>query len=128
MLAARLSDAKFFWEQDLKVPLETYLPKLENMLFYEGMGTLRAKADRIAALAAWIAAEYFPERDPETARRAGLLAKADLATAMVGEFPELQGIMGGYYADHAGEAGHRLPRCSSNISLRSKAASRPVSR
>jgi len=103
VLAARLSDAKFFWEQDLKAPLETYLPKLENMLFYEGMGTLRAKADRIAALAAWIAAEYFPERDPETARRAGLLAKADLATAMVGEFPELQGIMGGYYADHAGE-------------------------
>jgi len=103
VLAARLSDAKFFWEQDLKAPLESYLPKLENMLFYEGMGTLRAKADRIALLAGWIAAEYFPERDPETARRAGLLAKADLATAMVGEFPELQGIMGGYYADHAGE-------------------------
>jgi len=103
VLAARLSDAKFFWEQDLKAPLETYLPKLENMLFYEGMGTLRAKADRIASLAAWIAAEYFPERDPETARRAGLLAKADLATSMVGEFPELQGIMGGYYAEHAGE-------------------------
>jgi glycyl-tRNA synthetase beta chain len=103
VLAARLSDAKFFWEQDLKAPLETYLPKLENMLFYEGMGTLRAKADRIASLSAWIAAEYFPERDPETARRAGLLAKADLATAMVGEFPELQGIMGGYYAQHAGE-------------------------
>jgi glycyl-tRNA synthetase beta chain len=103
VLAARLSDAKFFWEQDLKAPLETYLPKLENMLFYEGMGTLRAKADRIASLSAWIAAEYFPERDPETAHRAGLLAKADLATAMVGEFPELQGIMGGYYAEHAGE-------------------------
>ncbi|MBY8822753.1 glycine--tRNA ligase subunit beta [Sphingomonas colocasiae] len=103
VLAARLSDAKFFWEQDLKAPLDAYLPKLENMLFYEGMGTLRAKAERIAALAAWIAAEYFPERDPETARRAGLLAKADLATGMVGEFPELQGIMGGYYAEHAGE-------------------------
>ncbi len=103
VLAARLSDAKFFWEQDLKALLETYLPKLENMLFYEGMGTLRAKADRIASLAAWIATEYFPERDPETARRAGLLAKADLATSMVGEFPELQGIMGGYYAEHAGE-------------------------
>lgn len=103
VLAARLSDAKFFWEQDLKAPLDAYLPKLENMLFYEGMGTLRAKAERIAALSAWIAAEYFPERDPETARRAGLLAKADLATGMVGEFPELQGIMGGYYAEHAGE-------------------------
>ncbi|TAK12512.1 MAG: glycine--tRNA ligase subunit beta, partial [Rhizorhabdus sp.] len=99
VLAARLSDAKFFWEQDLKVPLEGYLQKLEAMLFYEGMGTLRAKADRIADLAGWIANAYFPERDPETARRAGLLAKADLATAMVGEFPELQGVMGGYYAE-----------------------------
>lgn len=103
VLAARLSDAKFFWEQDLKVPLEAYLPKLEAMLFYEGMGTLREKADRIAALAAWIAGAYFPERDPETARRAGLLAKADLATGMVGEFPELQGIMGAYYAERGGE-------------------------
>jgi len=103
VLAARLSDAKFFWEQDLKTPLDDYLPKLENMLFYEGMGTLRAKAERISELAAWIAKEYFPERDPETARRAGLLAKADLATGMVGEFPELQGIMGGYYAERAGE-------------------------
>ncbi len=103
VLAARLSDAKFFWEQDLKVPLEVYLPKLEAMLFYEGMGTLRAKADRIANLAAWIARRHFPERDPQTAHRAGLLAKADLATAMVGEFPELQGIMGGYYAERGGE-------------------------
>ncbi len=103
VLAARLSDAKFFWEQDLKVPLEAYLPKLESMLFYEGMGTLREKADRIASLAGWIAGAYFPERDPETARRAGLLAKADLATGMVGEFPELQGIMGAYYAERGGE-------------------------
>ncbi|MGF7146399.1 glycyl-tRNA synthetase beta chain [Sphingomonas zeicaulis] len=103
VLAARLSDAKFFWEQDLKVPLDDVLPKLETMLFYEGMGTLRAKAERIGKLAGWIAEAYFPERDPETARRAGLLAKADLATQMVGEFPELQGIMGGYYAERAGE-------------------------
>jgi len=103
VLAARLSDAKFFWEQDLKASLEDYLPKLEAMLFYEGMGTLREKAGRISDLAAWIARAYFPERDPETAARAGLLAKADLATAMVGEFPELQGIMGGYYAEKGGE-------------------------
>ncbi|KRB86129.1 glycine--tRNA ligase subunit beta [Sphingomonas sp. Root710] len=103
VLAARLSDAKFFWEQDLKIRLEDYLPKLESMLFYEGMGTLRAKADRIADLAAWIATAYFPDRDAETAHRAGLLAKADLATAMVGEFPELQGVMGGYYAEKGGE-------------------------
>jgi len=103
VLAARLADARFFWEHDLKVPLDDYLPKLESMLFYEGMGSLRAKADRIAELAEWLAQQYFPERDPETARRAGLLAKADLATGMVGEFPELQGVMGSYYAERGGE-------------------------
>ena len=103
VLAARLSDARFFWEQDLKVSLEEYLPKLESMLFYEGMGSLRAKSSRIAELSAWLAREYFPERDPEIARRAGFLAKADLATAMVGEFPELQGVMGSYYAERQGE-------------------------
>ena len=103
VLAARLADARFFWEHDLKVPLEDYLPKLDSMLFYEGMGSLRAKADRIAELSAWLATQYFPERDPETARRAGLLSKADLATGMVGEFPELQGVMGSYYAERQGE-------------------------
>ncbi|QNM83936.1 glycine--tRNA ligase subunit beta [Sphingomonas sabuli] len=103
VLAARLADARFFWEQDLKAPLDSYLPKLDGMLFYEGMGSLRAKADRIADLAARLTAAYFPDRDPETSRRAGLLAKADLATGMVGEFPELQGIMGGYYAERGGE-------------------------
>ncbi|TFI57898.1 glycine--tRNA ligase subunit beta [Sphingomonas parva] len=103
VLAARLSDAKFFWEQDLKAPLDAFLPRLDDMLFYEGMGSLRAKADRIGALAAAICTRWFPDRDPETARRAGILAKADLATAMVGEFPELQGVMGGYYAEAAGE-------------------------
>ncbi len=103
VLAARLSDARFFWEQDLKVQLEDYLPKLEGMLFYEGMGSLRAKVDRIAELSRIFTERYFPERDPETARRAGLLAKADLASAMVGEFPELQGVMGSYYAERGGE-------------------------
>jgi glycyl-tRNA synthetase beta chain len=103
VLAARLADARFFWEQDLKISLEDYLPKLESMLFYEGMGSLRAKADRIAELSNWLATRYFPDRDPETARRAGLLAKADLATGMVGEFPELQGVMGSYYAERQGE-------------------------
>jgi glycyl-tRNA synthetase beta chain len=103
VLAARLSDAKFFWEQDKKLPLEAYLPKLDGMLFYEGMGTLRAKAERVSRLAGEIARRYFPERDPATAERAGLLAKADLASGMVGEFPELQGVMGAYYAEHGGE-------------------------
>ena len=103
VLAARLADARFFWEHDLATPLESFLPKLEGMLFYDGMGSLRAKADRIAELAAAICRDHFPERDPETAGRAGLLAKADLASQMVGEFPELQGIMGGYYAERGGE-------------------------
>ncbi|MCL6682899.1 glycine--tRNA ligase subunit beta [Sphingomonas alba] len=103
VLAARLSDARFFWEQDLKVPLEELLPKIDQMLFYEGMGSLRAKAERIAKLSKAICEKWFPERDPETAYRAGLLAKTDLASGMVGEFPELQGIMGGYYAERAGE-------------------------
>ena len=103
VLAARLSDARFFWEQDLKVPLEDWLPKIEQMLFYEGMGSLRAKAERIAQLSRSICEKWFPERDSETAFRAGLLAKTDLASGMVGEFPELQGIMGGYYAERAGE-------------------------
>jgi glycyl-tRNA synthetase beta chain len=67
------------------------------------MGSLRAKADRIASLAAKFTEAYFRGHEPETARRAGLLAKADLATGMVGEFPELQGVMGGYYAERAGE-------------------------
>jgi glycyl-tRNA synthetase beta chain len=103
VLAARLADARFFWQQDLKQPLDDFLPKLEQMLFYEGMGSLREKADRIAGLSASICRTWFPERDPETARRAGLLAKADLATAMVSEFPELQGVMGGHYAERQGE-------------------------
>lgn len=103
VLAARLSDAKFFWEQDKKRPLDAYLAKLDDMLFYEGMGTLREKADRLSRLSGEIARRYFPDRDPATAERAGLLAKADLGTGMVGEFPELQGIMGGYYAEHLGE-------------------------
>ena len=103
VLAARLSDARFFWEQDLKVPLEELLPKIDEMLFYAGMGSLRAKAERIAKLSRAICEKWFPERDPETAYRAGLLAKSDLASGMVGEFPELQGIMGGYYAERAGE-------------------------
>ncbi|MFC3711616.1 glycine--tRNA ligase subunit beta [Sphingoaurantiacus capsulatus] len=103
VLAARLSDAKFFWEQDKKQALETYLAKLDGMLFYEGMGSLREKTERLSRLSSEIARRYFPERDPATAERAGLLAKADLGTGMVGEFPELQGIMGGYYAEQGGE-------------------------
>src|SRR6185503_13901714 len=71
VLAARLADARFFWEQDVKIPLEEFLPKLEPMLFYEGMGSLREKADRISKLSAKICLAWFVGRDSETARRAG---------------------------------------------------------
>jgi glycyl-tRNA synthetase beta chain len=90
VLRARLSDAKFFWETDLKHPLESWVPKLADRLYYQGLGTVADKAQRISKLAGHLGG-------PEAAR-AGLLAKADLSSDMVGEFPELQGIMGRYYA------------------------------
>ena len=102
VLRARLSDAKFFWEQDKKRTLESRLPKLEERIFQAKLGTMRAKADRIAALAAYLAKPVGA--DAEAAKRAGLLAKADLSSDMVGEFPDLQGLMGRYYALHAGES------------------------
>ena len=142
VLAARLSDAKFFWEQDLKVPLEEQAKKLAGIVFHEKLGTLADKVDRVAKLARWLveegivggltrppattlpfvssevetrAAGAAPEARPSTslgtngvdrdrerladmAEQAARLSKADLVTGMVGEFPELQGIMGGYYA------------------------------
>ncbi|MBB5374082.1 glycine--tRNA ligase subunit beta [Acidocella aromatica] len=99
VLRARLSDARHFWELDLKTPLDQLLPKLEKITFHAKIGTQRARADRIAALAGDIAGLLggTPEQVGQAAE-AGLLAKADLVTGMVGEFPELQGIMGGYYA------------------------------
>lgn len=97
VLAARLSDARFFWEQDRRQPLEAYLPKLAQIKFHEKLGDMAAKADRIAKLAEHLAAQ-IPGCNAAHAGRAGLLAKADLVTGMVGEFPELQGVMGGYYA------------------------------
>lgn len=101
VLRARLADAAFFWEQDKAVSFEDYLPKLEQVTFYENLGSMRQKADRISALAKMLAPTCGS--DVADAERAGLLAKADLVTGMVGEFPELQGIMGGYYAAHHGE-------------------------
>jgi glycyl-tRNA synthetase beta chain len=100
VLAARLADARFFWEQDLKVPLEDHLPNLQRSIFFEGLGTYREKAARIAELAAHIAKNYVPGVDPELAGRAAELAKADLVTGTVGEFPELQGVVGGYLASN----------------------------
>ncbi|RSV22350.1 glycine--tRNA ligase subunit beta [Sphingomonas sp. ABOLH] len=159
VLAARLSDAKFFYETDLKTRLEDQLPKLEKIVFHEKLGTVADKVERVAKLARWLvesgvvkpsplqrrglgegasteasapadsplspassestaprAVEVVPGAQPtrnspegeretlaDMAERAARLAKADLVTGMVGEFPELQGLMGGYYAAAQGE-------------------------
>jgi glycyl-tRNA synthetase beta chain len=101
VLAARLADAAFFWENDLATPLEEMAAKLAAVTFHNKLGS---QADRIARIAA-LAREIAPQvgADPDLAERAARLAKADLASAMVYEFPELQGVMGGYYAVAAGE-------------------------
>jgi glycyl-tRNA synthetase beta chain len=99
VLRARLSDARHFWDLDLKAPLETLLPKLEKITFHARIGTQRARADRISKRAGDIAQRLGgTTQEMNEAVRAGLLCKADLVTGMVGEFPELQGVMGGYYA------------------------------
>ena len=136
VLAARLSDARFFYDTDLKVPLEDQAKKLEKIVFHEKLGTVADKVERVAKLARWLVEEGIvtsslpregggPEPsnaspatlDPRLrggtaedraslatqAERAARLAKADLVTGMVGEFPELQGLMGGYYAAAQGE-------------------------
>ena len=104
VLAARLSDARFFYETDLKVPLADQAKKLEKIVFHEKIGTLAEKVDRVAKLARWLAETgMVPGANPDMAERAARLAKADLVTGMVGEFPELQGLMGGYYARAQGE-------------------------
>ncbi|MBX3566223.1 MAG: glycine--tRNA ligase subunit beta [Sphingomonas sp.] len=127
VLAARLSDARFFYETDLKTRLEDLQPKLEKIVFHEKLGTVADKVDRVAKLARWLVEEGIVRGAPakagaqdspspdgfglplsqehlaDMAERAARLAKADLVTGMVGEFPELQGLMGGYYAAAQGE-------------------------
>ncbi len=132
VLAARLSDARFFWEQDRKVPLSEHAKKLERITFHEKLGTVADKVERVAKLARWLVEEGIVKPSPlqgrglgegnvsstspdsplsptlspegereklaDLAEQAARLAKADLVTEMVGEFPELQGVMGGYYA------------------------------
>lgn len=96
VLRARLADAEFFWQEDTKTPLEEMLPRLSDIAFYEGLGSVHDKAMRLEALAAAIGG-HVEGCDAATATRAARLAKADLVSGMVGEFPELQGIMGGHY-------------------------------
>ena len=100
VIAARLSDARFFWEQDRKTKLEDLLPKLEQITFHAKLGTQRERVERVEALSGEIA--RIIGADEEKARLAARLAKADLVTGMVGEFPELQGLMGYYYAKAEG--------------------------
>ena len=105
VLAARLSDARFFYDTDINVSLEEQAKKLEKIVFHEKIGTVAEKVDRVAKLARWLAEQGMVRgADPDMAERAARLAKADLVTGMVGEFPELQGLMGGYYARAQGEA------------------------
>ena len=127
VLAARLSDARFFWEQDRKTSLADHARKLERITFHEKLGTVADKVERVAKLARWLveegivgssapakagaqdddaqsgsgllpAQQHGKEELADLAEQAARLAKADLVTEMVGEFPELQGVMGGYYA------------------------------
>ena len=100
VLAARLSDAKFFWEQDLKVALDEQAKKLSQITFHEKLGTVAQRHERFAALAFDFHNE--PDEVKVQARKAVVLLKSDLVTGMVGEFPELQGLMGGYYAQAQG--------------------------
>jgi len=102
VLRARLADARFFWDKDRKDKLETRVAALGDVVFHAKLGSLAEKAERLGKLAGEIAAS-IPGADAKQAARAGRLAKADLVTGMVGEFPELQGIMGRYYAFHDGE-------------------------
>ena len=101
VIRARLSDAKFFYDTDLKTKLDDRLPKFSQMVFHEKLGTQAERIERIVALAAELAP--LVGADVEKAKRAAQLCKADLLTEVVGEFPELQGLMGKYYAEAQGE-------------------------
>jgi glycyl-tRNA synthetase beta chain len=99
VLAARLSDARFFWEQDKKTALSVHAEKLGRITFHEKLGTVADKVERVAKLARWLVEEGIVKgADADQAELAARLCKADLVTEMVAEFPELQGLMGGYYA------------------------------
>ncbi len=102
VLEARLSDARFFWDEDRKVKLEVRRDRLSGVTFHAKLGTMLDRAERLETASRRLAA--YTGADPDLAALAGRLAKADLASGMVGEFPDLQGIMGGYYALNEGLA------------------------
>jgi glycyl-tRNA synthetase beta chain len=104
VLAARLRDARFFWDADLKLKLEDRVPRLETIRFHRKLGNYRQKAERIERLSRWIAGHALnASQSADESARAGLLAKADLTTEMVAELTELQGVMGGIYAREEGQ-------------------------
>ncbi|MDD2497397.1 MAG: glycine--tRNA ligase subunit beta [Desulfitobacteriaceae bacterium] len=104
VLKARLADAEFFYTEDLKKNLEDNVPKLKSIVFHETLGSLYAKVERVIKLSAFIGEEMgLKAQDLADIKRAALLSKADLVSNVVYEFPELQGIMGEYYARHHGE-------------------------
>jgi glycyl-tRNA synthetase beta chain len=103
VLSSRLSDARFFWDEDVKVGFEAWLKKLNGVTFHAKLGTMAERVERIVALAGEIAP--LVGADVAKTKEAARLAKADLTSEMVGEFPELQGVMGGYYARAAGMDG-----------------------
>lgn len=130
VLAARLADAAFFWQEDCSHPLADNLPRLEHIVFHEKLGTLDAKVRRIKTLAGHIAAKLvFNEDDRRDTERAAELLKCDLVSNAVYEFTELQGIMGEYYARHDGETPqvaaaireHYLPRFAGDALPQTKA-------
>jgi len=103
VLRARLHDAKFFWDQDRKVTLQSRLPKLDNIVFHAKLGSLAERVMRLRGLARELSAD-IPNCDVKLADRAAEIGKADLVSQMVFEFTELQGLMGKYYAENDGEA------------------------
>ena len=102
VLRARLADARFFWEQDRKAPLAARVDALADRVYHARLGSVRDKIRRMELISDYLVA-HVPGADAERARRAAFLSKADLSTGMVGEFPELQGVMGRYYALYDGE-------------------------
>ncbi|MFN5614873.1 MAG: glycine--tRNA ligase subunit beta, partial [Brevundimonas sp.] len=113
VLSARLNDARFFWDEDRKVGFEPWLKKLEGVTFHAKLGTMAERVARIAALAREIAP--LLDVDPALAEQAARYAKADLASGMVSEFPELQGIMGGYYARATGSLPPSNPAAPASV-------------
>jgi glycyl-tRNA synthetase beta chain len=107
VLRARFADARFFWESDQKCRLADYLPKLAHVTYESRLGSYADKVERMRQIARWFAEQWFAQGIPQasvaSADRAAELSKCDLVTGMVGEFPELQGIVGGLYAESQGE-------------------------